>query len=129
MKKIISITLCAALLALSGCSQNTSSDALSSDISSAASESQSTASQEESSGLSQSGNGGFKVEGTKLLDANGKEFIMRGINHAHTWYLDEDTTAIKAIAETGSNVVRVVCSDGEQWTKDTEDMLETVIDL
>ena len=47
----------------------------------------------------------------------------------HTWYLDEDTTAIKAIAETGSNVVRVVCSDGEQWTKDTEDMLETVIDL
>lgn len=96
MKKPISITLCAALLALSGCSQNTSSDALSSDISSAASESQSTASQEESSGLSQSGNGGFKVEGTKLLDANGKEFIMRGINHAHTWYLDEDTTAIKA---------------------------------
>ena len=72
MKKSISITLCAALLALSGCSQNTSSDALSSDISSAASESQSTASQEESSGLSQSGNGGFKVEGTKLLDANGK---------------------------------------------------------
>lgn len=67
--------------------------------------------------MSQSGNGGFKVEGTKLLDANGKEFIMRGINHAHTWYLDEDTTAIKAIAETGSNVVRVVCSDGEQWTK------------
>lgn len=69
MKKPISITLCAALLALSGCSQNTSSDALSSDISSAASESQSTASQEESSGLSQSGNGGFKVEGTKLLDS------------------------------------------------------------
>ena len=90
MKKPISITLCAALLALSGCSQNTSSGALSSDISSAASESQSTASQEESSGLSQSGNGGFKVEGTKLLDANGKEFIMRGINHAHTWYLDEE---------------------------------------
>lgn len=52
MKKPISITLCAALLALSGCSQNTSSDALSSDISSAASEAQSTASQEESSGLS-----------------------------------------------------------------------------
>ena len=71
MKKSISITLCAALLALSGCSQNTSSDALSSDISSAASESQSTASQEESSGLLQSDNGGFKVEGTKLLDANG----------------------------------------------------------
>ena len=108
MKKSISITLCAALLALSGCSQNTNSDVLSSDISSAASESQSTASQEENSGSSlQNGNGGFKVEGTKLLDANGKEFIMRGINHAHTWYLDEDTTAIKAIAETGSNVVRV----------------------
>ncbi|MBS7396871.1 MAG: cellulase family glycosylhydrolase, partial [Ruminiclostridium sp.] len=72
---------------------------------------------------------GFKVEGTKLLDANGNEFIMRGINHAHTWYLKEDTTAIEAIAETGANTVRIVCSDGQQWTKDSEEMLETVIDL
>ena len=54
---------------------------------------------------------------------------MRGINHAHTWYLKEDTTAIKAIAETGANTVRIVCSDGQQWTKDSEEMLETVIDL
>lgn len=72
---------------------------------------------------------GFKVDGTKLLDANGNEFIMRGINHAHTWYLKEDTTAIKAIADTGANTVRIVCSDGQQWTKDSREMLETVIDL
>lgn len=72
---------------------------------------------------------GFKVDGTKLFDANGNEFIMRGINHAHAWYLKEDTTAIKAIAETGANTVRIVCSDGQQWTKDSEEMLETVIDL
>lgn len=27
---------------------------------------------------------GFMVSGTKLLDANGNEFIMRGINHPHS---------------------------------------------
>lgn len=136
------MTLCAALVLLSaGCSQNVNSDVSSTDNSSAESSVTSQAQSQEESKSESSGDGsvddsgtqtttgGFKVDGTKLLDANGEAFIMRGINHAHTWYLNEDTTAIKAIAETGSNVVRVVCSDGEQWTKDTEDMLETVIDL
>ena len=113
MKKgaVIILFVAAAILS-SGCAQNGSVENKSSDLS----ETQATAV-------------GFKVDGTKLLDENGEEFIMRGINHAHTWYIDEDATAIKAIAETGSNVVRVVCSDGQQWTKDTEEMLEAVIDL
>lgn len=142
MKKGLTLTLCAALvILLAGCSQTVNSDVSSADNSSAEnSVTSQTQSQEESkdessdnksddSSGTQTTTGGFRVNGTKLLDANGEEFIMRGINHAHTWYLDEDTTAIKAIAETGSNVVRVVCSDGEQWTKDTEDMFETVINL
>ncbi len=29
---------------------------------------------------------GFQVSGGRLLDANGNDFVMRGINHAHTWY-------------------------------------------
>ena len=27
----------------------------------------------------------FYVSGTKLMDANGQPFVMRGVNHAHTW--------------------------------------------
>ena len=43
---------------------------------------------------------GFKVSGTKLLDANGNEFIMRGINHPHSWFTAQDDTALEAIAAT-----------------------------
>lgn len=60
---------------------------------------------------------GFRVDGRMLLDANGNPFIMRGINHAHTWFAGELGTALKAIQETDSNAVRIVLSDGEQWTK------------
>lgn len=60
---------------------------------------------------------GFHVEGQTLLDANGNPFVMRGINHAHTWFADQLGTALKAIQGTGSNAVRIVLSDGVQWTK------------
>lgn len=60
---------------------------------------------------------GFRVDGQTLLDANGNPFVMRGINHAHTWFADELGTALKAIQGTGSNAVRIVLSDGGQWTK------------
>ena len=56
---------------------------------------------------------GFYVDGTKIYDANGQEFIMRGINHAHVWFVDESKTAIPAIADTGSNCIRLVLSNGK----------------
>lgn len=71
--------------------------------------------------------GGFRVDGTKLVDANGNEFVMRGINHAHTWFRDQLDTALDGIAATGANCVRIVLSDGDQWTKiPAEEMEETI---
>ena len=72
---------------------------------------------------------GFYVEGTKLYDANGNEFIMRGVNHAHTWFKGELKTAIPAIAATGSNTVRIVLSNGYQWNKDSLDSILEIIAL
>ena len=72
---------------------------------------------------------GFNISGTKLYDANGNEFIMRGVNHAHTWFKGELNTAIPAIAETGANTVRIVLSNGYQWTKDELDSILEIIDL
>lgn len=71
---------------------------------------------------------GFYVDGTTLRDANGNEFIMRGINSAHCWYLNEDETAFDAIAETGSNCIRIVCAAGIQWDADTAESIEYVIE-
>lgn len=72
---------------------------------------------------------GFKVSGTKLLDANGNEFIMRGVNHAHTWYKDQLATTIPALAKAGCNTVRIVLSDGGQWTKDSAASVSNIISL
>lgn len=72
---------------------------------------------------------GFTVSGNKLLDANGEEFVMRGINHSHTWFKKDTKTAVPAIAETGANTVRIVLSNGYQWQKDTADEVVEVVEL
>ncbi|WP_447007053.1 cellulase family glycosylhydrolase [Saccharothrix isguenensis] len=59
---------------------------------------------------------GFTVSNGRLLDANGNDFVMRGVNHAHTWYVDRTTQALKDIKATGANTVRVVLSSGDRWT-------------
>lgn len=72
---------------------------------------------------------GFYIQGTTLYDANGKPFVMRGINHAHAWYNSFDSAAIPAIAATKANTVRIVLSDGQQWTKDSLSTLQNLITL
>lgn len=71
---------------------------------------------------------GFTVSGTKLLDANGNEFIMRGVNHPHSWYAKQDETALQAIAQTGANTVRIVCGSGQQYTRETTEGLRALIE-
>jgi len=71
---------------------------------------------------------GFQVSGTELLDANGNPFVMRGVNMAHKWFALQDSVSLQAIAATGSNCVRIVCANGDQWTKDTAKGLTALID-
>jgi mannan endo-1,4-beta-mannosidase len=59
---------------------------------------------------------GFTVSGTRILDANGNAFVMRGINHAHNWYPSQ-TSSFANIKATGANTVRVVLSSGNRWTR------------
>lgn len=60
---------------------------------------------------------GFKVSGSKLLDANGKEFVMRGVNMAWVWYTSSGMSQLEAIARAGANAVRIVLADGSKWGK------------
>lgn len=73
------------------------------------------------------GNKGFTVKGTKLYDANGKEFIMRGVNHPHAWFRDKLDTSLNAIAKTGSNTVRIVLSDMGPWSKIPLDEVKKIV--
>lgn len=72
---------------------------------------------------------GFHVSGTRLLDANNNPFVMRGINHPHSWYKNDLVPALDAIAATGANTVRVVLSNGQQWTRDDAASVANIIAL
>ncbi|MFG1868377.1 cellulase family glycosylhydrolase [Micromonospora arborensis] len=71
---------------------------------------------------------GFTVAGGKLYDANGAEFIMRGVNHAHTWY-PQQTSSFADVKALGANTVRVVLSSGDRWTRNTNADVANVISL
>lgn len=71
---------------------------------------------------------GFTVSSGQLLDANGNPFVMRGVNHAHTWFTSQ-TQAIADIAQTDANTVRVVLSNGTQWTRNNGSDVSNIIQL
>ncbi|MFI7599988.1 cellulase family glycosylhydrolase [Actinoplanes sp. NPDC049681] len=70
---------------------------------------------------------GFTVSGSQILDANGNAFVMRGVNHAHTWYPDK-LSSLADIKALGANTVRVVLSSGDRWTRNDASDVTGVID-
>ncbi|MEU7474589.1 cellulase family glycosylhydrolase [Lentzea sp. NPDC042327] len=57
---------------------------------------------------------GLHVEGTRVVEANGTPFVMRGVNHAHVWYPNR-TRAFADMKSFGTNTVRVVLGSGQRW--------------
>ncbi|MEU4689477.1 cellulase family glycosylhydrolase [Actinoplanes sp. NPDC023714] len=70
---------------------------------------------------------GFTVSGTRILDANGNTFVMRGVNHAHTWYPSQLGSSLSGIKALGANTVRVVLASGQRWTKNEASDVTNVI--
>lgn len=64
----------------------------------------------------------FTTEGCKLLDANGEEFIIRGMNNPHAWFGEKAFKALDDIQATGSNTIRIVWN-----TKGKDADLERII--
>ena len=60
---------------------------------------------------------GFTVSNGRLYDANGAEFVMRGVSHAHTWYPTQ-TSSFANVKALGANTVRVVLASGDRWTQE-----------
>ncbi|GAA3278320.1 cellulase family glycosylhydrolase [Dactylosporangium vinaceum] len=71
---------------------------------------------------------GFTVSNGRLYDANGNEFVMRGVSHAHTWYPSQ-TGAFANIKALGANTVRVVLATGDQWAKNDAADVANVVSL
>lgn len=69
---------------------------------------------------------GLHVSGTKIVEANGQPFVMRGVNHPHVWYTGR-TSSFADVKALGANTVRVVLGTGKRWGPSTD--TAAVIDL
>lgn len=70
---------------------------------------------------------GFYVSGTQIMDANGNAFVMRGVNIPHAWFSSYTETAIKGAADLNANTVRIVCADGQKWSKTSNSDLQKIV--
>jgi hypothetical protein len=71
---------------------------------------------------------GLRVSGTRIVEANGNAFVMRGVNHAHVWYQNQ-TSSFANIKSFGANTVRVVLGSGQRWGPTSAAEVGTVISL
>ncbi|WUB68209.1 cellulase family glycosylhydrolase [Streptomyces sp. NBC_00582] len=69
---------------------------------------------------------GLHIANGRLLEANGNDFVMRGVNHAHTWYPGE-LQSLADIKALGANTVRVVLADGHRWSANSASDVANVI--
>jgi hypothetical protein len=79
---------------------------------------------------------GFMVSGTRLLDAKGNDFVMRGVNFSWAWQWQNDgpntaTNVIAAAKRQGCNSIRIQLGDGQAdfCTKPTAAQLSELISI
>ncbi|MFJ6128047.1 cellulase family glycosylhydrolase [Streptomyces griseoviridis] len=70
---------------------------------------------------------GLHIAGGRLVEGNGNDFIMRGVNHAHTWYPGRTQQSLADIKALGANAVRVVLADGHRWSANSASDVAGVI--
>lgn len=61
--------------------------------------------------------GSFSTDGTRLLDANGNEFVMRGANYSWCWQKGKENTVIPAAKRIGCNTLRIQLGTGRRFSK------------
>lgn len=57
---------------------------------------------------------GFHTDGVRLLDANGKEFLMRGYNYSYAWQKNWWGAAFSTAKTYKCNALRIQLSDGQK---------------
>jgi len=71
---------------------------------------------------------GIRISNGRLVEANGTPLVLRGVNHAHTWFKSQ-TSSFAAIKAAGANAVRVVLSGGRWQPADDTAGVTNVINL
>lgn len=70
---------------------------------------------------------GLHISNGRLVEGNGNDFVMRGVNAAHTWYPGKTEQSLADIKALGANSVRVVLADGHRWAANSASDVADVI--
>ncbi|MDE6541083.1 MAG: glycoside hydrolase family 5 protein [Muribaculaceae bacterium] len=73
--------------------------------------------------------GCFSTSGTRLIDARGNDFVMRGANYSWCWQKGREKTVVPAARRIGCNTLRIQLGTGRRFSKPTEAQLENLIRL
>ena len=71
---------------------------------------------------------GIRISNGRLVEGNGQQLVLRGVNHMHTWYKSQ-TASFAAIKASGANAVRVVVSGGRWQPAETTQDITNIINL
>jgi hypothetical protein len=69
---------------------------------------------------------GLRVSGTRVIEANGSAFVMRGVNHPYAWFPSQNSS-FPNIKSFGANTVRVVLSSGQRWGRTSASTVAGII--
>lgn len=61
---------------------------------------------------------GIRLRGGRIVEANGRDLVLRGINHGYTWF-PAQAGSFAGIKAAGANSVRVSLSSGQRWPANT----------
>src|SRR4051794_35344000 len=71
---------------------------------------------------------GIRVANGRLVEADGSDLLLRGINHGYPWS-PSHTGAFADIKAAGANTVRVAISSGQRWPANSADDVASVVAL
>ncbi|MET7420961.1 cellulase family glycosylhydrolase [Dactylosporangium sp. NPDC005555] len=71
---------------------------------------------------------GIHVRDGRLVEANGSDLVLRGVNHDVMWYPDRNS-AFAAIKAAGANAVRIPLGIGHQWRRSGTEEVAKVVGL
>ncbi|PRZ04803.1 mannan endo-1,4-beta-mannosidase [Isoptericola sp. CG 20/1183] len=71
---------------------------------------------------------GIHVADGRIVEADGTDLVLRGVNHPHAWYTGTTTQALADIKAVDANAVRVVLASGDRWTRTSAAEVAAIVD-
>ncbi|WP_407317103.1 cellulase family glycosylhydrolase [Isoptericola halotolerans] len=71
---------------------------------------------------------GIHVADGRIVEADGTDLVLRGVNHPHAWYTHTTAQALADTKSVDANAVRVVLASGDRWTRTDAAEVATIVD-